>query len=302
MARFAVLLVAALGLFGAGFGLSQVLRPEPEPGLDTADVRAIVEQVLAEQEPALATSDVQAIVEGMLAEQEPVAVAGSVLDPDELNPLIESFLMDDPSILQRMSTALETRLAAEERARSTLAITAMSDRIFDAEGHVMLGNPEGDVTLVELFDYNCVYCRQALPDLAELLAEDDNLRVILKEFPILSAGSLDAARVGVLVAESDVDYWQFHEALFTSPGQVDREVALRAAEALGLSRVSIELDMETERVARVIQNSYEIAQALNITGTPTYIIGDEIIPGAIGVEELRERIANMRECGETQCG
>jgi len=157
------------------------------------------------------------------------------------------------------------------------------------------------VTLVEFFDYNCGYCRSALPDLATLLAEDPNLRVIFKEFPILSNESIDAARIAVLVGDSDVDYWSFHEALFTSRGKVDKDVALAAAADLGLSPVSLELDMGTDSVSRTIQTSYEIAKALNITGTPTYIIGNEVIPGAIGVDELRQRIANMRECGETQC-
>ncbi|WP_425457594.1 DsbA family protein [Devosia ginsengisoli] len=89
--------------------------------------------------------------------------------------------------------------------------------------------------------------------------------------------------------------------LFTSRSQVDKKVALAAAADLGLSPVALELDMGTEAVATTIQTSYEIARALNITGTPTYIIGNEIIPGAIGLDELRSRIANMRACGETQC-
>jgi protein-disulfide isomerase len=177
----------------------------------------------------------------------------------------------------------------------------MRDKIFNDPGQVVLGNPDGDVTLVEFFDYNCGYCRNALPDLATLLAEDPNLRVVLKEFPILSNESIDAARVAVLVGESDVDYWTFHEALFTSRGQVDKSVALLAAADLGLSSVSLELDMNSEAVANKIQTSYEIAKALNITGTPTYIIGNEVIPGAIGIDELKTRIANMRECGETLC-
>ena len=118
----------------------------------------------------------------------------------------------------------------------------------------------------------------------------------------IDATFLDAARVAVLVGESGADYWTFHETLFTSRGQVDKQVALAAAADLGLSPVSLELDMNSEPVAKTIQTSYEIARALNITGTPTYIIGNEIIPGAIGIEELRTRIANMRTCGETQCG
>ena len=109
----------------------------------------------------------------------------------------------------------------------------------------------------------------------------------------VATSSVDAARVGVLVAETDVDYWAFHQKLFTSRGQVDEQAALAAAADLGLNRVALELDMNA-KVAASIQKSYDIAKALNITGTPTYIIGDEMIPGAIGIDQLREPIANMR--------
>jgi protein-disulfide isomerase len=200
-----------------------------------------------------------------------------------------------------MSVALDSTLQAEQREQSTSAIASMRDKIYNDPDQVVLGNPKGDVTLVEFFDYNCGYCRSALPDLATLLAEDPNLRVVLKEFPILSNESIDAARVAVLVGKADVDYWSFHEALFSARGQVDKGAALTAASELGLSPVTLEMQMGEPRVSQAIQTSYEIAKALNITGTPTYIIGNEIIPGAIGIDELRSRIANMRECGEAQC-
>ncbi|WP_052731967.1 DsbA family protein [Devosia geojensis] len=283
MSRLTLAVIALVGAIAGGAAV-YALKPAPEPVTDVAAVRAIVEDVLAERQAA-----------------EPVETASAEIDPNEINPMIENYLMGDPTILQRLSSALDTQLRAEERSKARTALASVEADIYDAEGHVVLGNPQGDVTLVELFDYNCGYCRQALPHLAQLIAEDPNLRVILKEFPILSQESIEAARIGVLVAEADVDYWDFHETLFTSRGQVNKETALAAAEALGLSRVSLELDMNTERVASVIQNSYEIARALNITGTPTYIIGDEIIPGAIGVEELRQRIENVRECGSAQC-
>ncbi len=215
--------------------------------------------------------------------------------------MIESYLMGNPRILQDVSNALEAEIRAEEAETARVAIASMRDEIFNDPDSIVVGNPQGDVTLVEMFDYNCTYCRSALPDLAALIAEDPNLRVVLKEFPILSAESVDAARVAVLVGESDADYWTFHETLFTSRGQVNGEVALAAAEDVGLSRASLALDMQTDRVAQAIEKSYTIARALNITGTPTYIIGEEVIPGAIGLDELRLRIANMRECGKTLC-
>jgi protein-disulfide isomerase len=179
---------------------------------------------------------------------------------------------------------------------------AFESEIYDDPGHVVLGNPDGDVTLVEFFDYNCGFCRRAMPDMAQLLAEDSNLRIILKEFPVLSENSVDAARVAVAVANTpDSDYWAFHELLFTSRGQISGETALAAAEQIGMNRVSIELDIRSEAVASILQRSYTLAQGLNITGTPAYIIGDEIIPGAVGVEVLRRSIANMRKCGSTIC-
>ena len=288
MSRVTLALVALVGILAGALGYSVVNRPTPQT--DTVAVQALIDEAISAYDAARAE------------EQSTLPQDVAAIDPTTLNPLIESYLMGDPKILQRMSVALDTTLQAEEREQATTAIAAMREAIFNDPGQVVLGNPDGDVTLVEFFDYNCGYCRAALPDMATLLAEDPDLRVVLKEFPILSNESIDAARVAVLVGDADVDYWTFHETLFTSRSQVDKQVALAAASDLGLSPVALELDMGTEAVSQTIQTSYEIARALNITGTPTYIIGNEIIPGAIGLDELRTRIANMRDCGETQCG
>ena len=286
MSRVSLVLVAIAGILAGALGYSTLQRPATP---DATAIQAMIDQAISTYDTKIAST---------IALPSP---AVAELDADKLNPMIESYLMSDPKILQRMSVALDTTLQAEERSASTTAIAAMRDQIFNDPKQAVLGNPEGDVTLVEFFDYNCGYCRAAMPDMAQLLAEDPKLRVVLKEFPILSNESIDAARISALVNDADVDYWAFHEALFTSRGQVDKKVALDAAAALGLSPVSLELDMGTEAVSQLIQTSYEIAKELNITGTPTYIIGNEIIPGAIGIDDLRDRIANMRACGETQC-
>jgi protein-disulfide isomerase len=289
MNRLTVVLAAIAGLLAGALGYAVLNQPGPQT--DSVAVRAIVEQVLSEQAALAAAAPAP----------EPEATAMATIDPAVLNPLIEQYLLSDPKLLQRMSTALEETLRSEETERTAAAMTTLHDQIFNAPDQIVLGNPEGDVTLVEFFDYNCGYCRAALPDMASLLAEDPNLKVVLKEFPILSNESIDAARIGVLVGQSDASYWDFHQALFTSRGKVDKTVALAAAQDLGLSPVDLELQMGAETVAQTIQSSYEIAQALGITGTPTYIIGNEIIPGAIGVDELRARIADMRACGKSQC-
>jgi len=302
MSRLSVLMVLIAGLLVGGVGVL-VARPE----MNAAQVREIAQAVVAEapKPETLDKSAVETIVADFIASQPkqnvPDGTAVAELDATKLNPMIETYLMDNPSILQRVSDKLADEVAAKRKEETRTQLAALKSAIYDEPNHIVLGNPNGDVTLVEMFDYNCGYCRQALPDLATLLDEDPNLRVILKEFPILSQGSVEAARVAVQVSEAKVDYWTFHQTLFTSPGKVDKDVALKAASSLGLNPITLEMGMNTPAVADVIDKSYKIADQLKITGTPTYIIGDEIIPGAVGIDQLRTRIANMRACGSTDC-
>ena len=231
MNRLSLALAALAGILAGALGYATLTRTEP--GMDAVAVRTIVQEMLAQDRALASTTPAPA----------PAPIEAAKLDPAELNPLIESYLLSDPKLLQRMSMALETTLRAEEQESTRVALADFRDDIFNRTDDVVLGNPEGDVTLVEFFDYNCGYCRSALPDMAVLLAEDPNLKVVLKEFPILSNESIDAARIAVLVGQTDVDYWQFHEALFSSRGKVDKSVALSAAADLGLSQVDLELRM-----------------------------------------------------------
>jgi protein-disulfide isomerase len=301
MSRLTTALVLLVGVLAGGLGASLLARPT----VDEAAARAIAEDVVAKAkpEPGLTASAVETIVADLIARQpkQDLPQSTAALDQSTLNPMIEDYLLNNPRILQKVSAALDAELTAERTAATKTALAELKPAIYEGEDHIVLGNPNGDVTLVEMFDYNCGYCRQALPDLATLLDTDKNLKVILKEFPILSQGSVDAARIAVQVADSDVDYWAFHQALFTSRGQVDKAAALKAASDLGLNPITLEMGMNSPKVVAVVEQSYRIADKLKITGTPTFIIGDEVIPGAIGLEALKTRIANMRACGATVC-
>lgn len=280
MSRLSFALVLVVGLLAGGLGVSLL---SPAPSLDDAQVRGIITEMLQKDHA-----------------DAPAAVAD--VDPAKVNQLIEDYLMSDPAILDRMSGKLAEAKRVAERSAQKAAIEAHSAQIYDASGNVVLGNPKGDVTLVEMFDYNCSYCRSALPDLATLMAEDPNLKVILKEFPILGQGSIDAARVATLVSQDPkISYWDFHQALFSTRGAVGADQALEVAQDLGGNRVALMLDMNGKAAADSIQQSYDLAKALNIGGTPTYILGDEMIPGAIGLDALRQKIANLRACGSTEC-
>ncbi|WP_421759759.1 DsbA family protein [Devosia sp.] len=303
MSRLTIALGLLVAVLAGGLGSTLLNRPAT---LDADQVRAIAAEVVSAAPKPAASPDaaaIEAMITDALAKQPAPAPAQSVaqIDAATLNPMIEDYLLKNPRILQRVSSALEAEITATRKAETKSALADLQTAIYDDPDHIVLGNPKGDVTLVEMFDYNCGYCRQALPDMAELLDEDPNLKVILKEFPILSAASVDAARVAVLVSEAKVDYWAFHEKLFTGSGQNNMDTALSAAKDLGLNPVTLQLDMNTPKVTAVLDKSYDIAKKLKITGTPTFIIGDEIIPGAVGIEALKLRISNMRACGSTTC-
>jgi protein-disulfide isomerase len=137
--------------------------------------------------------------------------------------------------------------------------------------------------------------------MAQLLTEDKNLRVVLKEFPILGPGSVAAAKVAVAVSRTNASYWAFHQALYESRGEVTEDTALGEARTLGLDADKLKAEAAAPDVAAVIQSSYDLAGKLGVNGTPTYIIGDAIIPGAVDISQLRQAISNMRKCGKTSC-
>lgn len=282
MNRTGIVIAALIFALGIALGYGWYAATQTQASLSTAEIRAIVDEVLGER--------------GAI----PMQTAGAA-DPEALHPIIENYLLANPRILEKMSIALDAELEAEDRVRSQVALASMQEELYSDPDHVVVGNPEGDVTLVELFDYNCTYCRQTVADLIQLLGEDPNLRLILKEFPILSEGSVEAARVGVLVGQNAVDYFEFYTRLFSSRGAVDGRTALSTAGALGLNPIDLEFRMNEPWVGAALERAYGLARALNISGTPTFILGDEIVRGAVGVEVLREKIANMRACGSTVC-
>ncbi|WP_051332507.1 DsbA family protein [Cucumibacter marinus] len=287
LSRVAALMAAALLALASLVSLSMTAPALADDTLSESDVRAIVTEMLDDERAKW--------------EADQVRQDFTELDPDVLHPMIESYLMENPKLLQRMSVALETQLRQEEAERSRVALASYETEVFNNPGDVVIGNPDGDVTLVEFFDYNCPYCAESVPDLMQLIDSDPNLRIVLKEFPILSQESLEAARIAFLVADTDVDYFDFHARLFSTPGKIGREAALNAAADLGLSRVDLELRMESPEVNQALQDNYALAQGLGLSTTPTFILGDEIIRGALGYELLKQKIDNVRACGSTAC-
>ncbi|MEP0520438.1 MAG: DsbA family protein [Hyphomicrobiales bacterium] len=226
------------------------------------------------------------------------AVAESFPDTqrDEIRDIVREYLLENPEIITEALNVLELRQKQAEETARVDALTSLEKQIFNSENQVVLGNPDGDVTLVEFFDYNCGFCKRAHQDMVTLMEADPNLRVVLKEFPVLGQGSVEAARVSVAVNElAPEKYEAFHLQLLLSPGQANQAKAIKTATDLGIDQAALEAAIKGERAAETIQEVYTIADALGLTGTPSYVVGKQVVFGAVGAEQLRESIAAARD-------
>ena len=216
----------------------------------------------------------------------------------EIEKIIKEYLIKHPEVLQEAMAELEKKqqLAETEKARS--AIKNHSDALFNSPRQVVLGNPQGDVTFVEFFDYNCGYCKRALNDMVELMSKDSKLKVVLKEFPVLGPSSVEAAQVAVAVRMQDKTgkkYFEFHQKLLSGRGQVDKAKALATAKDIGLDMARLDKDLKSDEVAKTIEESMKLAEALGLNGTPSYVIGNDVVIGAVGLAALSQKIKAARE-------
>jgi protein-disulfide isomerase len=215
---------------------------------------------------------------------------------EELHQIIRDYLISNPNVIRDALEALQLQQEAEEVARLQENIRENATDLFHMDGDFVLGNPDGNVTMVEFFDYNCGYCRRSLDDVLTLIDTDPELKLVLKEFPILGEGSLFAARAALASIKQD-KYWEFHVAIMQSPGSVDEVAVLRVAGDIGLDLEQLRADMEDVSVDTLLQQNYALAELVGIQGTPAFVIDDRLIPGALGVEGLRTEIAEVRASG-----
>jgi protein-disulfide isomerase len=231
--------------------------------------------------------------------------AAALTDSDrpQIEAIIKDYLVKHPEVLKEALDSLEKFQASEESKKQSATIAANQATIFDSPRSPSFGNPKGDVTLVEFFDYNCGYCRHALGDVLKLTADDPKLKVVLKEFPVLGPSSVDAAKVAVAVRMQDSGgkYVEFHKRLLGGRGEATKERALAAAKDAGFDVARIQKDMESDEVKKTITENMGVAQSLGINGTPTFIVGDEMVIGALGYDALKNKIDSVRKCGKATC-
>lgn len=216
----------------------------------------------------------------------------------EIERIVREYLIRHPEVLQEAIAELEKKQAVAEAERGRRAVKQHGEALFNSPRQVTLGNPQGDVAFVEFFDYNCGYCKRALADMMELMKGDPKLKVVLKEFPVLGKPSQEAAEVAVALRMQDPTgkkYLAFHEKLLTGRGQVDRARALAAAKEVGADMARLERDLKSDEIRATIEESMKLAEALGLNGTPSYVIGEDVVVGAVGARALKEKIAAARK-------
>ena len=213
----------------------------------------------------------------------------------DVEKIVREYLLSHPRTIEGGIDLLRQRQQQEAAVAQAKTIEENQSEIFDLAHQMVLGNPAGPITLVEFFDYNCGYCRRALSDMTALIEANPDLRVVLKEFPILSESSVEAARISVAVKEKAPEsYLKFHQELFSRPGQASGAKALQIARDIGLDAKALTAAANGKEVTEGLQEVQSMAQKLGITGTPSYIIGRELVPGAAGFDTLQAKVTAMR--------
>jgi protein-disulfide isomerase len=255
-------------------------------------VSVLATVLLLALEPARAQSsraDIEAVVKNYLAN-----------NPEEVQRIVKDYLMKNPDVLQDALTEFVKRrqaTAGAARPDKSAEIKANAKLLFDSPRQVTLGNRSGDATLVEFFDYNCGFCKRALADKLELLKDDPKLKLVLKELPILGPGSTEAARVAVALRMQDnagEKYLAFHRKLLSERGQANKYSAMAAAAEAGADMARLETDLANAEVAATLEENLKLARTLGISGTPAYVVGEAVVPGAVGAANLKDRIRAAR--------
>ena len=221
--------------------------------------------------------------------------------PDEFGERVRAYLLAHPEVIFEAAQLYQQKQQAAQAEAAKQTIASKADEILRDPAAPVGGNKAGDVTLVEFFDYNCKYCRSVAPTIAEVLAADSGLRLVYKEFPILGDGSTGAARVALAAARQDQGkYQELHEALMGTSGSVTEATALKTAAAVGLDVDRLRRDMADPAIAAAIARNQALAAELGINGTPGFVIGEEIVPGAVDRGTLEGLVAKARQTKRAQ--
>jgi len=216
------------------------------------------------------------------------------LPTEQVEQIVRDYLMREPEIIYQALEELQNRQAQEQAEQAKEMLVSRKDDLLNHPTTPIVGNPDGSVTLVEFFDYRCGFCRRVLSSMQELMEEDEDLRVAFKELPVLGEDSVRAARAALASQKQDESlYLHFHLALMSAEDLTEEGIS-KIAQDVGLDADRLVTDMESEEVTAAIDANYELASALGIEGTPAFVIGDTLVPGAVDKARLSELIEEAR--------
>jgi len=240
---------------------------------------------------ALLFSSLVAFGAPALAQNADAAKAGSsVLTRGDVEGIVRDFINENPQLILTAVDAYQQRTMQEQQ---SAAVKMNKDRLFRNERSPFIGNENGDVTIVEFFDYNCGYCKKVLPELQALVNEDKNVKIVFKELPILGPSSELAAK-WALAAHRQSKYFDFHTRLMKHQGQINADVLTRVATEAGLNVDKARQDAEGTEVLISLEQNRSLASQMNINGTPAFVLGEEIVPGALPMSEMKVKIQEAR--------
>ena len=215
---------------------------------------------------------------------------------EEIGKIVREYLLNNPQVIFEAVERHREKQKQQKAARDRVALQTHRGKLL-ADAHSFVGgNPDGDVTVVEFFDYRCGYCKRFAPTLEKIKKQDPKLRVVYKEFPILGPDSMKGAQAA-LAAREQGRYVEFHEALMRVRGNLNDKTITAVARSVGLDTDRLRKDMQSPMILNAIRNTRKLAAALGITGTPAVIVGDEIVRGAVPLERLAAMIAAARAKG-----
>ncbi|MHA1151704.1 MAG: DsbA family protein [Alphaproteobacteria bacterium] len=210
-----------------------------------------------------------------------------------IEQIVRDYLLAHPEVMIQSLTEYQQRQKVAEKQRQQESVAASLPALTQDSDAPVLGNPDGDVTIVEFFDYKCPYCKRVAGTLKDVVAADGNIRLVMKEFPILGPQSIKAARAALAVAKQG-KYEEFHWALMIEPGDMTDPHIRRIARGVGVDVDRMMADMESPEIQAMIKRNNDLAQTLQITGTPAFVVGKTLVPGAIDRKTLEHLVAQAR--------
>ena len=219
-----------------------------------------------------------------------------ILERDAIREIVREYLMEHPEVIEEAVGVLRERRERERMERSRAAIVEHREALLAHPASLVSGNASGGLTLVEFFDYQCGYCNRMLPAVVDLLRTDRELRVVWKEFPVLGPASRFAARAA-MAAERQGRYLEFHLALMGRREQLSESAVIETAAAVELDVERLLRDMEDPAIESYLDETAQLAAALGIGGTPAFVVGDVLVPGAVDGERMKEILAQARSGG-----